>query len=173
LGLEYISTYFMFDLEINEYYQKRIRTLYDNYQKILETFFGKSSETEMSNHSRILYLHKICDHYLQISFSDTSLDLELGSVITKIFNELCHIYLDNATPQLQKLLRTIRKVHDKFLLFCPVSPWIMMILTKYISQVSGMFNCFEMPMPASSFRIEEWTDGITRIYYNDWCLACF
>jgi hypothetical protein len=48
---------------------------------------------------------------------------------------------------------------------------LVFILAKYLSFINNINFDFELPSYLSNIRIEEWSDGIIKIYYNNWFLG--
>lgn len=94
----------------------------------------------------------------------------LTEATTKIYNYLCQNYSDIIVPVIEDIIHRVCSM-DSQLIHCTTDNKLLFILAKYYGNKKGFLQDLEIPESIASVRIEEWSDGIRRVYYNNWLLS--
>lgn len=128
--------------------------------------------------SDILEIHNIyssirCYRDLGIDvnqYLDPELEKELNEAtyqVLNFFNKHCQKL---HYQELQDTISFFDSV-DQNLILCSTHDTLIFLLAKYYEMNNGMDYCLEIPDYLSNIRIEKWSDGVTRVYYNSFYLG--
>jgi hypothetical protein len=108
-----------------------------------------------------LDLNNIIDHDTEIQFDNATIE-----TYNMIFDYYQMLDLDN----IDKIMSFIIKLDAK-LVVCTTHDHLVFLLAKYFAHQNDIKYNFELPHYLSNVRIEHWSDGMVRVYYNNWYLG--
>jgi hypothetical protein len=182
LNLEIFSTVELFSQQITD-----MELMYDKYVDLMtqiETCVGlehKYTNNILTPNDKIIALAYIYDYHQSLQyykdlgmnvddFIDISHQKILADAYKNIYNILCNIYQKILLSDIHGIISYAKKF-DKKLVMCSVNNDIIFTLTKYFAAKNKIDFQFEPPDYLANIRIEEWSNGMIRIYYNDWYLG--
>jgi len=150
---------------------------YNNILNKIETIFG--SNKTILNHKNIV--SSLFNNYSSLqSYNDMGTDyknildkntqIEFDTTTKILYNLLVENYQKQLSNQIEKFINYLISCDNKLIL-CSTDHLLVFMLVKYFSFKSG--TCFDyiIPESLSNIRIEEWSDGIIKIFYNNWYLG--
>lgn len=134
-----------------------------------------------SNVEKIIALKYVCNLHDTIrtyqnvginvnGFIDPHLQDFLMNAATRIYNYLCHCYNLIITQIIEDIINRMYDF-DHHLIHCVTDYNLILTMAKHYGSRGGFINDLEIPDHLTSLRIEEWSDGIRKIYYNNWLLC--
>jgi len=121
-------------------------------------------------------LMTICESYLRLS-DQKDLDIfftqEQHREITKTLTEIYNKILDNCLSQMKSILKQILFYltgDPHALIMCSTSRLIVFAMAKHLNGGSPQLQ-LNLPQVLSNIRIEEWSDGETRVWYDNYYLG--
>jgi phosphohistidine phosphatase SixA len=131
---------------------------------------------------KLLILFQLCDYYdlLQCyqdvkknKYYDGQFKIDLDAAVKKIRNVLSHYYQLTYHNVFAELIDHVISLPNK-LIICSTHDSVLFPLVKYLSYSSNQNNDnndLELPNYLSNIRIEEWSDGMIKIYYDNLLLS--
>ena len=162
-----------------------IDTLFDEYYglvnklesiiKLYGNYYISGNDTDKKG--KLLSLVKIYEYHTAIQcygdlgvnisdFVDDQLEIELNESTEKVCNILYHCCQLTFSDVFKDLIDYTNNFDCK-LLMCSTHDSLILPLAKYLAYLNKNTLDLELPCYLSNVRIEEWSDGIIRIYYNN------
>jgi len=124
--------------------------------------------TQLNELTKIDHQNQLISLYLYRSVIKSDKEVELAT--TNSYNLICQHYQDLISDYLEYLISFIINLSSNMVL-CSTYDHMVFMVAKYFASKNGIENDLELPGLLSNVRIEQWSDGITRIFYNNCCLG--
>lgn len=164
-GPELINTFNKYEILLN-----KLNRLFERSIKI----------TDLSVSQKIMLLTCFYDYHSTIEcYKDKGIDTknflnnleeQLLTATHEIYNLLNHHYQLLLQKDLDNLVTEIIK-NNNSLIMCSTHDTIIFLLAKYLAHINDINFNLGLPDYLSNVRIEEWSDGQTRVFYNNYYLG--
>ncbi|XWV25630.1 putative ORFan [Tupanvirus deep ocean] len=168
-------------------YTNMFEPIYEEYIDLmteLENIFGidnKYSNNINSYEDKIYALTYIYDYHSTLQcyrdlgieidqFVNKQLQQSLENANMKVYNMLCHAYQLILSKNMQELLSFANHFEHK-LVMCSTHDTIVFVMAKYLANLKNINYDYELPDYLSNIRIEKWSDGTVRYFYNNWFIG--
>ncbi|AYV85617.1 MAG: putative ORFan [Satyrvirus sp.] len=161
--------------------------LFFKYEKLIDKlgnifgFQNEFSEDDLKNNiNRRLKLAKLYDYYSSmacykdmgidtIKFMDEELEKEFEEATLNVYNIMHHNNQFMISSHIKNIISDLINLDSNLVIGC-THDTLIFIIAKFFSHIHKTNFNYELPHYLSNIRIEEWTDGVFRIYYNNWLL---
>ncbi|XWV26968.1 hypothetical protein QJ857_gp0081 [Tupanvirus soda lake] len=173
---------------------KKVHTYTNIFEPIYEDYVGLMTELEnilgidnkYSNNintyaEKIYALTYIYDYHSTLQcYKDLGIDIDqfvtkqlqqsLENANIKVYNMLCHAY-QSILSEVMKELISFANEFDNKLVMCSTHDTIVFVMAKYLANLENINYDYEIPDYLSNIRIEKWSDGTIRYFYNNWFIG--
>ena len=120
-----------------------------------------------------VYSNVVCYREMGIDigqFMSPKFEKEFNEATLIVFNTLYRYHQFLIPDQMEEIMKYVSNL-DSNLVIGSTHDSFIFILVKYLSNKFGINFNYELPHYLSNIRIEQWSDGESRMYYNNWYLG--
>ncbi|MEM0354243.1 MAG: histidine phosphatase family protein [Thermoplasmata archaeon] len=158
----------------------QLDSLYRNYKcsfDKIKRIFCIHPSTEDTWKSKFNFIYDIYNYYCSLQcyrdlgidisqYIDESLESLFGKMAKKCYNFICHYNQIFSRKSIKRIITFTRKLNKKLVL-CSTHDTLIFTLAKYYASKYHISFDLNLPNYLSNIRIEEWSDGVTRVFYDN------